>query len=148
MAIPRDAYQALEDIVGPDNISDDPALCDTYRYPLTHTAIHLGPWYGVSTPRPAASLLPGSTEEVQAIVKVCNRYKIKYKASSTFWAAWGNVSHDDAIALDMRRMDQILEIDGKNQFAVIEPYVIGVTLQAEAMKVGLNTHIIGAGGSC
>ena len=33
-------------------------------------------------------------------------------------------------------------------FAIVEPYVIGVNLQAEAMKVGLNTHIIGAGGSC
>jgi glycolate oxidase len=45
-------------------------------------------------------------------------------------------------------MDRVLEIDKKNMFAVIEPYVIGVNLQAEAMKVGLNTHIIGAGGSC
>jgi glycolate oxidase len=33
-------------------------------------------------------------------------------------------------------------------FAVIEPYVIGANLQVEAMKVGLNTHIIGAGASC
>jgi glycolate oxidase len=55
---------------------------------------------------------------------------------------------EDAIQLDMRRMDRILEIDEKNMFAVIEPYVIGATLQAEAMKVGLNTHMIGAGASC
>jgi len=48
----------------------------------------------------------------------------------------------------MRRMDRILEIDEKNMFAVIEPHVIAATLQAEAMKVGLNTHIIGAGSSC
>jgi glycolate oxidase len=45
-------------------------------------------------------------------------------------------------------MDQILEIDEKNMFAVIEPGVIGATLQAEAMKVGLNTHIPGSGCSC
>jgi glycolate oxidase len=45
-------------------------------------------------------------------------------------------------------MDHILEIDEKNQFAVIEPFVTGGTLQAEAMKVGLNTTIIGAGSSC
>jgi hypothetical protein len=48
----------------------------------------------------------------------------------------------------MRRMDRILEIDEKNQFAVIEPYVTGAQLQAEAMKHGLNTTIIGAGSSC
>jgi glycolate oxidase len=45
-------------------------------------------------------------------------------------------------------MYRIIEIDEKNMFAVIEPYVIGATLQAEAMKVGLNTHMIGAGASC
>jgi len=29
-------------------------------------------------------------------------------------------------------MDRILEIDRKNMFAVVEPHVIGVNLQAEA----------------
>ena len=127
---------------------NDPALLDSYRYPLSHTAIHLGPYYRVYTPRGEAVLLPGSTEEVQAIVKVCNKYKIRFKASSTFWSAWGFPTDDGAIQLDMRRMDRILEIDEKNMFAVIEPYVIGATLQAEAMKVGLNTHIHGPGSSC
>ena len=148
MALKKEFYQEFEDIVGANYISDDPALLDTYRYPLMHTAIHLGPYYGVYTPRGAAVLLPGSTEEVQAIIKVCNKYKIKFKASSTFWSAMGYPSHDGAIQLDMRRMDKILEIDEKNMYAVIEPYVIGAVLQAEAMKVGLNTHIIGAGSSC
>ena len=45
-------------------------------------------------------------------------------------------------------MDRILEINEKDQYAVIEPYVIGATLQAEAMKVGLNATMIGAGSSC
>jgi glycolate oxidase len=44
-------------------------------------------------------------------------------------------------------MDRILEIDEKNMFAVVEPYVICATLQAELMKVGLNLNIIGAGAS-
>ena len=50
--------------------------------------------------------------------------------------------------LDLRRMNRILEIDEKNMFAVIEPYVIAAQLQAEAMKVGLNCNMIGAGASC
>jgi hypothetical protein len=57
-------------------------------------------------------------------------------------------SSENSIQLDMKRMDHILEIDEKNMFAVIEPRVIGAQLQAEAMKLGLNTHIIGAGASC
>lgn len=148
MTLPKNVYKALEDIVGAANISDDPALLDSYRYSLAHTAIHLGPYYDTHTPRGAAVLLPGSTEEVQAIVKLCNRYKIKFKASSTFWSAQGYPSEDDTIQLDMRRMDRILEIDEKNMHAVVEPGVIAATLQAEAMKVGLNTHIPGSGCSC
>lgn len=148
MTLPKNVYLLLEDIVGPKNISDDPAVLDSYRYSLAHTAIHLGPFFDTYTPRGAAVLLPGSTEEVQAIVKLCNKYKIKFKASSTFWSAQGYPSEDNTIQLDMRRMDRILEIDEKNMFAVIEPGVIGATLQAEAMKLGLNTHIPGSGCSC
>jgi len=148
MALSREAYQAFESIVGIDNISDDPALLDSYRYHLAHTALHLGPYYRVYTPRGEAVLLPGSTEEVQKIVKLCNKYKIRCKPSTTFWSAWGYPTEDNTIQLDMRRMDRIIEIDAKNQFAVVEPYVIAATLQAEAMKVGLNTNIHGSGSSC
>lgn len=148
MTLPRHIYQAFEDIVGTDNISDDPAVLDSYRYSLAHTAIHLGPHYNTFTPRGVAVLLPGNTREVQAIVKLCNQYKIKFKASSTFWSAQGYPSEDNTIQLDMRRMDRILEIDEKNMYAVIEPGVIAATLQAEVMKVGLNTHIAGSGCSC
>ncbi len=148
MTLAKNVYRAFEDIVGAANISEDPAVLDSYRYSLSHTAIHLGPFYSTHTPRGAAVLLPGSTKEVQAIVKLCNKYKIKFKASSTFWSAQGYPSEDNTIQLDMRRMDRILELDEKNMFAVVEPGVIGATLQAEAMKVGLNTHIPGSGCSC
>jgi hypothetical protein len=57
------------------------------------------------------------------------------------------ISHPDAIQIDMRRMNRI-QIDRKNCFAVVEPYVTGGILQAEAMKVGLNTHMIGGGAAC
>jgi FAD/FMN-containing dehydrogenase len=148
MAIASELIAALRDVVGAANISTDPAVLDSYRYSLAHTAIHLGPFFDVFTPRGAAVLLPGSTEEVQAIVRLCNRFMVRYKASSTFWSAQGYPSEDDTIQLDMRRMDRVLEIDRRNMYAVIEPGVIGATLQAEAMRVGLNTHIPGSGCSC
>jgi hypothetical protein len=43
MKLSKEAFQALEDIVGQDNISDDPALLDTYRYPLSHTTRYIRP---------------------------------------------------------------------------------------------------------
>src|SRR4030042_1232151 len=138
MTLPRSVYRALEDIVGSTNISDDPAVLESYRYSLAHTAIHLGPYYATSTPRGAAVLLPGTTQEVQAILRLCNKHRIRFKASSTFWSAQGYPSEDDTLQLDMRRMDRILEIDDKNMFGVMDPGVIGATLQAEALKMGLK----------
>jgi glycolate oxidase len=145
--LPKNVYKAFEDIVGTVNISDDPAVLDSYRYSLAHTAIHLGPFYNTFTPRGTAVLLPGSTEEVQAIVKLCNKYKLKYKASSTFWSAQGYPSEDNTIQLDMRRMDRILEIDEKNMYAVVGQEDFR-HLASRVDEVGLNTHVAGSGCSC
>jgi glycolate oxidase len=45
-------------------------------------------------------------------------------------------------------MNRILEINEKNMYAVVEPYVIGAQLQAELMKRGLNCNMTGAGSNC
>jgi FAD/FMN-containing dehydrogenase len=145
MTVATAILDELRGIVGKRNYSDDPAILETYRYSLSHTAIHLGPYFDVYTPRGAAVVLPGTTEEVAEIVRLCNRERVHFKASSTFWSAQGYPSQDDTVILDMRRMDRILDIDERNLFAVVEPGVIAATLQAEAMKVGLNTHIAGVG---
>ncbi|MFC1864342.1 FAD-binding oxidoreductase [Chloroflexota bacterium] len=146
MALSKETYKALESIVGSDNISQEPATLDAYAFQFG---------WELCTPdqskfflRPEAVMLPSSTEEVQAIVRACNRYRLKCKAFSTGWIPAAGPMSTGVIQLDMRRMNRILEIDEKNQFAIIEPYVIAAQLQAEAMKVGLNCHMIGAGASC
>ncbi|MBN2625239.1 MAG: FAD-binding oxidoreductase [Spirochaetales bacterium] len=143
MALAREVYQAFEDIVGNRNISEDIGVCETYRSIPSQTSAHYGPskeW----TPLPQAVILPGSTEEVQNIVKICNKYGIEFKAGSTFWATMAYIGGDNAVQLDMRRMKSI-EIDAKNMAAVVEPFAIAGTIQAEAMKVGLNVQIPGVG---
>jgi glycolate oxidase len=144
MALASDVYRALEDIVGPENISDELAVLDSYAFQwlMELRPTGQGDRFGV---RPEAIVLPGSTEEVQAIVKTCNRLKKKFKAFSTGWGAYGGPGNNDVIQLDMRRMNRIVEIDEKNMYAVVEPYVIGAQLQAELMKRGFNCHIITGG---
>jgi glycolate oxidase len=143
MALERDTYKALEDIVGTDNISDEPAVLDTYSLHCFTKAIKgTGDPFGL---RPEAIILPGSTEEVQAIVKACNKYKIKFKALSTGWGPMNAPGSEGTVQLDLRRMNRILEINEKAMYAVVEPYVIGAQLQAELMKRGLNCNITGAG---
>ena len=137
------AYQALEDCVGRENISREPAVLDTYAW---QPFVNENPAKWVT--RPVAVVLPASTEEVQGVVRACNAHGLKFKAFSTGWGAWGGPSEDNVVQVDLRRMDRILEIDEKNMYAVIEPNVCNAQLQAEAMKLGLNCHIHGSGPNC
>lgn len=139
--ITDEVYEELKAIVGEENITREPAILDTYAFQYIAEIVVGDSYMG----RPCAVVLPADTAEVQAIVLLCNRENIKYKAVSTGWGAYGAAPEDGMLQLDLRRMNRILEIDTKNMYAVVEPYVVGTTLQAEAMKVGLNTHIVGAG---
>ena len=139
----EEAYKDLEACVGADNISREPAVLDGYCWqPLAN----MDPKIWVI--RPFAVVLPASTEEVQAIIKTCNKHGLKFKAFSTGWGAWAGCGEENVVQIDLRRMNRIIEIDAKNMRAVIEPYVSGAQLQAEAWKVGLNTNIVGAGPNC
>jgi glycolate oxidase len=141
MALDKDLYRALEAVVGPDNISDDPAILDSY-------AFRWGPQKEIFTQRFEAVTLPQNTAEIQAIVKLCNKYGMQFKASSTGWGFFSNPGSPRVIKMDLRRMNHIVEINEKNMYAVVEPYVIGAQLQAELMKRGLNYNMIGAGANC
>jgi glycolate oxidase len=138
--ITDEAYKALEEAVGPEFVSKEPAVLDTYCW---QTHISQGP--EIWTTRPVAVVLPASTEEVQAVVRACIEHGLKYKPFSVGWGGFAGAGKEDVVQVDLRRMDRIVEIDEKNMYAVVEPFVVAGVLQAEAMKVGLNTHIIGAG---
>jgi glycolate oxidase len=146
MALTKDLYREIEDIVGSENISADGAVIEVYSA-FGFGARGPNPEDRYWTP-PEAVVLPGNTQEVQALVKWCNRRGRKFKASSTGYGAGSVMSDPQEIFLDMRRMDRILEINIKNQYAVVEPYVCFAQLQGEANKVGLNVHVIGAGSNC
>jgi glycolate oxidase len=146
MALSRDAYRELEDIVGPENLSVELPEVEAY------TAFG----FGATGPepesrfftRPEAVVLPGSTAEVQKIIRWCNRRGMKSKASSTGYGGFNAISSEGELFLDMRRMNRILELDEKNMYIVVEPYVCFAQIQAEAQKRGLNVHVIGAGSNC
>ena len=63
MALERDVYRSIKDIVGEGNISEDPATLNAYAYHFE---------FG-RCPLAEAVVLPASTEEIQAIVRICNK---------------------------------------------------------------------------
>jgi glycolate oxidase len=90
-------------------------------------------------------IMPKDTAEVQAVVRLCNKFKLQFRPICTGWTI---ACPPGLVLLDLRRMDKIIEINEKNMYAVVEPYVTGAQLQAELFKRGLNFNIKGAGAQC
>jgi len=143
MQLSREAYKALEDVVGPENISEEPAILDGYCF-IWANEVHFGDKFSA---RPPAVVMPGSTEEVQSVVRVCNKYNIKFRAHASGWEVPAISASEPFLPVDMRRMNRIVEIDEKNRFAVVEPYVSVQLLFTEAIKKGLRPASIGCGPS-
>lgn len=137
--IPSHVYADLAAIVGEENISDDPAFLASHDWhDLGGTPLVL------QGKLPGAVIMPGSTEEVAAVVKACNRHGLPFKAHSTGFGGASGVATEGSLSVDLRRMNR-LEIDAENRMAIIEPYVTAGELLAEAMEHNLMCHIIGAG---
>jgi len=74
MSLPKGAYQALEDALGPQYVCDEPGVTSAYSYMWLIYSTHAQS----GRYRPAAVVLPESTEDVQTIIKIANRYQFNY----------------------------------------------------------------------
>jgi len=128
MALSKDIYSQFEDVVGEENICDDPVIMPSYH-----------------STEFAAVILPKNTREVQSIVRLCNKHKLRFRPVCT---GWSGMFQPGTLYLDLRRMNRIIEINEKNMYAVVEPYVISAQLQAELMKRGMHFNVKGAGTNC
>jgi FAD/FMN-containing dehydrogenase len=140
MSLSKEAYQALESIVGPEFISNDPVVCYTY----CKGAYGKDNFPAAGIVPPGCVVLPRSTDEVQKIVKLANRYKVPFVPASGHWLNSCQPLRPGMISLDLKRMKK-LEIDDRNMYAIVEPYVVFSQLQAEAMKRGLYVTNPGGG---
>jgi glycolate oxidase len=83
---------------------------------------------------PSAVVLPGSTEEVQAVLRACHRAGVPWVARGAGSGLSGGATPvADGIVISLSRMRRILEVDLPNQRVVVEP---GVTNIAVSQAVG------------
>ena len=139
--IPEEAYREFADALGEDNVSIDPGVLETYTY---MNGLGQG---GIGTQwvyRPVCVTLPGSVNDVQAVLRICKKYKLRFKAHATAWWVLALAACPKCVLLDMRRMNN-LSINVRDSFAITETYVTAGETQVEAMKHGLNPHLVGAG---
>jgi hypothetical protein len=145
MSISKKAYNALESIVGSKYITDDPAVCEGYRSGPGGYECGIG-YERVMTKIPSVVVLPRNTEEVQRIVKICNRYRVPYVPYSTgFYGPRSHCHVENELLVDLKRLNDF-EIDEKHMYAVVGSGVVYSPLQEEAMKRGMYV-IVGGGGA-
>ena len=141
MSISNEAYKALERVVGEKYISRDEFVLAGNRVKtpevpfLYHTA--------------DAIILPGSTEEVQEIVRICNRYGICFVPLVSGVSAEAFANRAGTVLIQLSRMNSIVEINELDRYAVIEPGVRHVQLYPELRKRGFayTAAAVGPGGS-
>jgi FAD/FMN-containing dehydrogenase len=116
----------LETIVGSDFVTTSRADLYIYSQDLTQAP----PMW------PDIAVLPGTLEELRAVVHLANREKI----AVTPYVAGGNIGglaipQRGGILLDLKRMDRIVEVNETDMYAVVEP---GVTFGH--IKAHLDKH--------
>src|ERR1700720_4579027 len=76
---------------------------------------------------PLGVLLPESTEQVQAILRICHRERIPFVARGAGTGlSGGALPVEDGIVLSLARMNRILEVDLPNARVVVEPGVVNL----------------------
>ena len=76
---------------------------------------------------PRAVLLPNSTQQVQAVVRICHRERIPFVArGSGTGLSGGALPVENGIVISLARMNRILEVDFANARVIVEPGVINL----------------------
>ncbi|MBN2600017.1 MAG: FAD-binding oxidoreductase, partial [Candidatus Thermoplasmatota archaeon] len=106
--------KVLKEIVGDANYTDE--IADRYVY-ASDASVHQS--------LPSCIVRPGSTEEVQKILRYANKQKIPVVPRGAGSAMSGHsVPIDGGIVLDMKRMNRIIEIRPEDVLCKVEPGVI------------------------
>lgn len=118
----------LQTIVSPERCRFAPEDLVAYSYDANEEKRSL----------PEGVVLPSTTEEVAAIVKLANQYKVPItpRGGASGYTG-GCVPVRGGIVMAMDRFNKILEIDADNYLVILEPGVVTKDLQDAVSKIGL-----------
>jgi glycolate oxidase len=105
----------LRGVVGARGLIVEPEQLRTYECDgLTHFRVV-----------PAAVLLPASTDEVRAVMRICHRERIPVVArGSGTGLSGGALPVEEGVVVSLTRMNRVLEVDIPNRIVVVEPGVV------------------------
>jgi glycolate oxidase len=117
----------LKEVIGHDRILDSLVDRTAYAYDAT---------WGEALPD--VVVLPGSTQEVAATLKIANRERIPVvPRGAASGLSGGAVPVEGGICLSLTRMNRIMEISSDELIAVVQPGVVNMDLQEALAEFGL-----------
>ncbi|KAF7197869.1 Vanillyl-alcohol oxidase [Pseudocercospora fuligena] len=128
----EDAISQLVATVGAEHIFTSDALSD---YIDPYATVH------EQSTIPSAAVCPANAEELRSILAVANQYRIPlWTFSRGKNLGYGGPSPrvSGSIALDLHRMNKVLEVNEKFAYAVVEPGVTFQDLYKECVRQKLN----------
>jgi len=125
---------SLEEIVGKNNVLDDPAVLDSYSSDLSF----------VPKVRPKWVVKPSSTVEVQEVIKWANATSTPLVPVSSGTPRFRGDTiprTGGAVIVDLSGMKKIMRIDLISRVAMVEAGVTFAELQPELEKAGLSAYM-------
>jgi FAD/FMN-containing dehydrogenase len=126
---PEDVARAKEMLVeklGEAWVTDDPVILIGYSRDQ-------GP---MPAQYPHLVAMPETTEDVTEVYRIANECEVDVIPMGTGLTTMGlHIPMYGGIIMDLRRMDEVLEVDGENCYMVIQPGVNYLVAQVEAQKV-------------
>ena len=127
MSLSAAFVEHVRGVVGPEQVVTEPEQLRVYECDgLTgHRAI------------PELVVLPGSTEEVQAVVRACHRERVPFVARGAGTGLSGGATPvAGGVVISLARMNRILEIDLASQRIVVEPGVANLDVSRAVVGDG------------
>ena len=132
----NDIVSKLAAVIPPSQISTDPSILDELSWDaLSEGRIH--PRHYPELHAPVCAVRPRSTEEVRRVVQCANVEKVAlvpFGGGSGLMG--GAMSIQPGVAVDLRDLDQIVEIDTEGGFARAQAGVVLESLDAKLNDVG------------
>jgi glycolate oxidase len=119
----------LRDLLGPDGL-----LCSA-----DEMLVYECDGYIVAKQVPDLVVFPRSTEEVSAVVRLCNTHGIPFvpRGAGTSLAG-GALAVGGGVMICTTRMQQILEINLRDRYAVVQPGTVNVHLTQKLKGTGFH----------
>jgi FAD/FMN-containing dehydrogenase len=122
----------LRDKIGPSKVEDDELVLVTYASDISPEPFR----------KPSFVIFPENRNDVVATLQIANEYKIPLTVMSGGTNVMGAcIPPEGGIAIDLHRMNRIIEINTDSGYAVVEPGVNFDRFSAALEENGFRCHI-------